>query len=205
MKNKTLLSPADWIPFELTKNMVLESINKNNGKLIVSGILQRANAKNQNNRVYPKGILIRELNKYGPLIKERRAMGELDHPDSPVVNLHNVSHLILDAKWNGDDIVGTIEVLNTPSGKILKELFLAEVKLGISSRGMGSVKEINEDTLEVEEDFELVGWDFVSNPSTHGAFMQPSQLQEAINRDPQISCRGKVDCIIHQILIDLGE
>lgn len=202
---KKLLTPIDWLPFDVTKNTIQESISKNNGRLIVSGVLQRANAKNQNNRVYPREILDRELSKYNQLIKERRALGELDHPDSPIINLHNVSHVILDAKWNGDDIVGSIEVLNTPAGKILKELFLAEVKIGISSRGMGSVREINEDTLQVEEDFELVGWDFVSNPSTHGAFLSPIKLNEAIAINPQVVCRNKIECIIRDILIDLGD
>ncbi len=131
-------------------------------------------------------------------------MGELDHPDSAIVNLQNVSHIILDAKWDGDDIIGTIEVLNTPSGKILKELFLADVRLGISSRGLGSVSELDEGTLQVEDDFELVGWDFVSNPSTHGAFMSPQQLTESVSKNPVVACRNKIECLIRDILIELG-
>jgi len=208
--NKDLLKPADYLPFIISPKVILESMNKNSGRLVVSGILQRANAKNQNGRVYPRQILDRELKKYQTLIKERRSMGELDHPDSAIVNLKNTSHIILDAHWDGDDIVGTIEVLNTPSGQILKELFLAEVRLGISSRGLGSVSEVNEDedgstTLQVEDDFELVGWDFVSNPSTHGAFMTPKQLSESVNSgQPIIACRNKVECLIRDILIELG-
>jgi len=207
MKKPDLLSPADYLPFIISPKVILESVTKNNGRLIVSGILQRANAKNQNGRIYPRHILDRELNKYQTLIKERRSLGELDHPDSAIVNLQNVSHIILDAHWDGDDIIGTIEVLNTPAGKILKELFLADVRLGISSRGLGSVSELNEDdnTLQVEDDFELVGWDFVSNPSTHGAFMTPQQLAESAGgANPIVACRNKVECLIRDILIELG-
>lgn len=144
-----------------------------NGVMLVKGILQRAGARNQNGRVYPRPILEREVTKYGQLIKERRALGELDHPDSSVINLKNVSHNIKEVYWNGDDVVGIVEILPTPSGNILKELLKAGILLGISSRGMGSVKQLGEGGVEVQEDFELLGWDFVSNPSTHGAFMTP--------------------------------
>ncbi|GJQ43870.1 MAG: hypothetical protein JETCAE03_33680 [Ignavibacteriaceae bacterium] len=201
---KPLIKPADYLPFIIAPKLIQESLTKNSGRLIVSGVLQRANAKNQNGRIYPRAILDRELKKYQNLIKERRSMGELDHPDSAIVNLQNVSHIILDAKWDGDDIIGTIEVLNTPSGKILKELFLADVRLGISSRGLGSVSELDEGTLQVEDDFELVGWDFVSNPSTHGAFMSPQQLTESVSKNPVVACRNKIECLIRDILIELG-
>ena len=144
-----------------------------NGTYLVKGILQRAGAANQNGRRYPKEILMRETKKYEQLIKERRALGELDHPDSPVINLKNVSHNIREIGWDGDDVVGTVEILSTPSGNILRELLKNNIRLGISSRGLGSVKELSDGTVMVQEDFELVGWDFVSNPSTHGAFMAP--------------------------------
>jgi hypothetical protein len=158
-----------------------ESKMQNNGKVIVSGVLQRAEAKNQNGRVYPKEILVREVKKYQDnQIKENRALGELDHPDSSVINLRNVSHNVLEVKWNGNDLVGKVEILPTPSGNILKELLGAGIRLGISSRGLGSVKEINENTVEVQDDFELIGWDFVSNPSTHGAFMYPAGGGEVV-------------------------
>jgi hypothetical protein len=154
---------------------------QNNGKVIVSGVLQRAEAKNQNGRVYPREILVREVKKYQDnQIKENRALGELDHPDSSVINLRNVSHNVLEVKWNGNDLVGKVEILPTPSGNILKELLGAGIRLGISSRGLGSVKEINESTVEVQDDFELIGWDFVSNPSTHGAFMYPAGGGEVV-------------------------
>ena len=154
-----------------------------NGTYLVKGILQRAGAPNQNNRRYPKEILERECQKYQQLIKERRALGELDHPDSTVINLKNVSHNIKEIWWDGDDLCGTVEVLSTPSGNILKELLKAGILLGISSRGMGSTKPLSGNKVEVSEDFELIGWDFVSNPSTHGAFMVP--VNESVNRGLQ--------------------
>ena len=143
------------------------------GRTLVKGVLQRSGAENQNGRVYPKAVLEREVKKYETLIKERRALGELDHPDSSVINLKNVSHNIREIHWEGNDVVGTVEILPTPSGNILKELLRAGILLGISSRGMGSTKPMEGNKLLVGEDFELIGWDFVSNPSTHGAFMTP--------------------------------
>ena len=192
---------VDYIPFEVTPQQINESINENNGRLVVKGVLQRANAKNQNGRVYPKDTLVREAKKYAEIqIKERRALGELDHPDSSVVNLNNVSHNVLDMNWKGDDLVGTVEVLGTPSGNILKELFKSGIKLGISSRGLGSVEEIHEadgeNTVQVQPDFELIAFDFVSNPSTHGAFLSP--LKEGV--DKNIKPISKVETIINDIL-----
>ena len=149
------------------------------GRVLVKGVLQRAGAENQNGRVYPKPILEREAKKYLTFIKERRALGELDHPDSTVINLKNVSHNIKEIWWEGDDLCGTVEILGTPSGNILKELLKAGILLGISSRGMGSVTNIGEGKVKVQDDFELIGWDFVSNPSTHGAFMVP--MNESVN------------------------
>ena len=149
------------------------------GRVLVKGVLQRAGAENQNGRVYPKPILEREAKKYLQFIKERRALGELDHPDSTVINLKNVSHNIKEIWWEGDDLCGTVEILGTPSGNILKELLKAGILLGISSRGMGSTRPLGANKVEVSEDFELIGWDFVSNPSTHGAFMVP--MNESVN------------------------
>ena len=176
--NKSLL--VDVIPFEITPDKVNEAISTNGGKLIVKGVLQRAEARNQNGRVYPKEILMREANKYTDnFMKERRAMGELDHPDSSVINLQNVSHNVLEMHWNGNDLVGTVEVLTTPAGNILRELFKSGIKLGISSRGLGSIKQESVGD-EVQDDFELIGFDFVSNPSTHGAFLRP--VNESVDR-----------------------
>ena len=143
------------------------------GRTLVKGVLQRSGAENQNGRVYPREVLEREIDKYQTLVKERRALGELDHPDSSVINLKNVSHNIKEVHWEGNDVIGTVEILPTPSGNILKELLRAGILLGISSRGMGSTQPMKDNKLLVGEDFELIGWDFVSNPSTHGAFMTP--------------------------------
>ena len=193
---------VDYLPFEILPEQISESMKENNGKLVVKGVLQRADTKNQNGRVYPKEILMREAKKYFKnFITQKRAMGELDHPESAVVNLSNVSHNITEMNWNGDDLVGTVEVLGTPSGNILGELFKAGIKLGISSRGMGSVETVNEDedSQEVQNDFELIAFDFVSNPSTHGAFMYPMHegVEPKVVRDTKY---GKVEAVINDIL-----
>jgi|TARA_R110000751_G_scaffold105899_2_gene201897 hypothetical protein len=174
--NRQLL--VDVRPFDISTTKINESIKDNGGKLIVKGVLQRAEAKNQNGRVYPREVLLKEVGKYlEHQVTERRALGELDHPESSVVNLNNASHNIIEMHWDGDDLLGTVEVLSTPAGNILKELFKSGIKLGISSRGLGSVEPMKEadgeDTVEVQPDFELIAFDFVSNPSTHGAFMRP--------------------------------
>lgn len=193
---------VDYLPFEILPEQISESMKENNGKLVVKGVLQRADTKNQNGRVYPKEILMREAKKYFKnFITQKRAMGELDHPESAVVNLANVSHNITEMNWNGDDLVGTVEVLGTPAGNILKELFKSGIKLGISSRGMGSVEAMNEDgdSQEVQNDFELIAFDFVSNPSTHGAFMYPMHegVEPKVVRDTKY---GKVEAVINDIL-----
>jgi hypothetical protein len=200
--NKQLL--VDYAVFEVSPQQINESLTQNNGKLIVSGVLQRAEAKNQNGRIYPKETLMREANKYAEsFIREKRALGELDHPDSSVVNLNNVSHNVLDMSWQGNDLVGKVEVLGTPSRNILKELFKSGIRLGISSRGMGSVKEVmreGDNTLEVQPDFELIAFDFVSNPSTHGAFLSP--VNESKGSNMVADKYAKVNKIITDIIKD---
>ena len=182
-------------------NLFEAKIHEQEGKLIVSGVLQRAGAKNQNGRVYPKDILSREVQQYQQLIDERRALGELDHPDSSVVNLQNVSHNVVEIGWEGDDVVGKVEILPTPSGNILRELFKSGIRLGISSRGMGSVKD-GADGLEVQEDFNLIAFDFVSNPSTHGAFLSP--VNEGVNTTV-CNTYCKTEDIIGKIILELGQ
>ena len=166
---------------------------------MVKGVLQRAESKNQNGRVYPREVLLKEVSKYlSEQVKERRALGELDHPDSSVVNLNNASHNIIEMHWDGDDLLGTVEVLSTPAGNILKELFKSGIKLGISSRGLGSVEPMREsdgDTVEVQPDFELIAFDFVSNPSTHGAFMRP--VNEGVEKQKP---ETKIESIINSIM-----
>lgn len=144
---------VEYMPFKYNHSRIMESVTQNPGRFIVEGVLQRAEAKNQNGRVYPRQILEREVQRYKQVeIAENRALGELDHPDSNIVNLKNVSHNILDCYWNGDDLYGKVEILDTPSGNILKNLFKAGVTVGISSRGMGSVKQLDEVTVEVQPD-----------------------------------------------------
>lgn len=144
----------------------------NEGAVYLVGICQRAGVKNGNGRIYGKETLSREVQKYQEAIKDRRSLGELDHPDDSVINLKNASHLISKMYWDGGNVMGKIEVLNTPSGQILKELVKSGVKLGISSRGMGSVKQVNGDTI-VEDDFQLICFDIVSEPSTPDAYIYP--------------------------------
>lgn len=188
--------------FNITPTMLEESVKNNGGRLIVQGLVQRAEAKNGNGRVYPKDTLEREVQKYkDTYIKENRALGELDHPESPIINLKNVCHNIKDLWWDKDDVIGKIEVLPTPSGNILKALLIAGITIGISSRGMGSVKQIGE-TVEVQPDFELLCWDFVSTPSTQGAFMEimnESKQYQQYNKEQQKKL-DKINELVTEIL-----
>jgi len=198
---------TEYRQFKVDKLLIEQSI-KENKPLIVSGIIQRAESENQNKRIYPMEVLQREVQNYidGP-VKERRALGELDHPESSVINLQNVSHNITEIKIKGNDVYGTFEILSTPAGNILKELFRNGITVGVSSRGMGSVEEgLNEDgdpTVTVQDDFELLCWDFVSTPSTHGAFVSPtgSSLQENKIIKPNYKYT-KVNNIIRDIICD---
>ena len=167
------------------------------GVFEVEGVMQRAKAENQNGRVYSKDFLVREAKKYmEEFVKNGNAFGELDHPESPVVSLKNASHVVKDLYWKGDDLMGKVELLNTPAGNIVKEIITAGHTIGISSRGTGSVNQTNEGHLEVQPDFELVCWDFVSNPSTRGAFMNPVSLNEGKKVDKYTI----LDSIINDIL-----
>ena len=192
-----------------------ESTTSDRGYPTTVGVLQRKNAQNKNGRRYPGPILEKCVNEYLPLIKERRALGELDHPDTSVVELKNVSHNIVEANWQGDDLIGTIEIIcdrpdgrkGTPSGNILKALLDYGAKIGISSRGMGSVSEQIDEagnpSLIVQDDFELVCWDFVSNPSTHGAW-QPLQKEGVLAEGVQLTENkySKIESILGNIICD---
>ena len=171
----------EYSVFTPKNTQITEGISGNKN-MVVEGVVQRAEEFNHNGRRYPFEILKKEVDKYieGP-IKENRALGELDHPESAVINLKNASHNIKELHWDGNDLMGKIEVLPTPSGNILRELFKNNITVGISSRGMGSVTPLGEGRVEVDDDFELLCWDFVSTPSTHGAFMKPTGLNEGKN------------------------
>ena len=197
---------VDYLPFEVKPEQIVESMKENHGRLVVRGVLQRAESKNQNGRVYPREVLMREVKKYAKeFIGQNRAMGELDHPESSVVNLANVSHNIKEMHWEGDNLLGTVEVLSTPSGNILTELFKSGIKLGISSRGMGSVETVSEagdePSQEVQPDFELIAFDFVSNPSTHGAFMYP--MKESVNKDVPVGRTCGEYCKVESLINDI--
>ena len=177
---------------------ILRESKERPGVFEVEGVMQRAGAKNQNGRIYEKELLEREVEKYmEEFVKNGNAFGELDHPESAVVSLKNASHVVKNLHWDGDDLMGKVELLNTPAGNIVKEIIKAGHTIGISSRGTGSVQQTNEGQLEVQPDFELVCWDFVSNPSTHGAFMNPISLQEG---KAQVSKYTNLDFIINDIL-----
>ena len=164
----------------------------------VVGIMQRAGAKNQNGRIYKREILEEEVKNYiENFVKIGNAYGELDHPESAIVSLKNASHVVKDLWWDGDDLMGKVELLNTPSGNIVKEILRGGHTIGISSRGTGSVSQTNEGTLMVQDDFELVCWDFVSNPSTQGAFMNPISLNEG---KQSVGKYDRLDSIINNIL-----
>ena len=200
--SKKLLT--DWTPFEYTPDMINESREENNGKIVLKGVLQKAETLNQNGRVYPEAILGREVRNYQKFIKESRALGECDHPDSSVVELKNVSHIVREAYMDGDICYGSVELLDTPAGKILQSLVEAGVTLGISSRGVGSTKR-DGDYQVVQDDFQLICWDFVSEPSTPGAFMMSEGVE--INEgdlDRYFTKTDKIDRIFNDIL-DWGE
>lgn len=186
--------------FDYTPDMIKESRDKNGGKVVMKGILQKADTLNQNGRIYPMAVLEREIRNYQKFIAENRALGELDHPDSSVVNLKNVSHVIKEAHLEKGVVYGTVELLDTPSGKILQSLVESGVKLGISSRGVGSVKKQGDYHI-VQDDFQLICWDYVSEPSTPGAFMLPegrtinsNELRNIFNKS------DRIDRIVNDIL-----
>jgi len=193
---------------ENTKSNLFES-KEENGKFIVVGPVQRANTPNENGRIYPKWILEREVEKYKKVIADRRATGELEHSDSLSIDFHNVSHQFLDIWWDGDTVMAKVEILPTPSGNILKNLIKAGVKVGISSRGAGSVVE-KKGILEVQDDYDLICWDFVSQPSTHGAFM--NLVNESVGntglskiQNKKYTAYNNINNSIKRIILNLNE
>jgi hypothetical protein len=189
---------VSYTPFKATAINEVKGGRK--GIMEVTGVMQRAGAKNQNGRVYDRAILERETQKYmDNFVKVGNAYGELDHPESPIVSLKNASHVVTELWWEGDDLMGTMALLDTPSGNIVKSIIEAGWTIGVSSRGTGSVSQTNEGHLAVQPDFELVCWDFVSNPSTHGAFMNPMNLNEGATAQ-QVDKYFKVNNLIREII-----
>ena len=195
----------------MSKELLMERVDskfyhkKEGGKFVVEGILTQKNEKrNQNGRIYPEEVLVREVEKYkNSIIKENRALGELDHPDSSVINLKNVSHNILDCWWDNDNLIGKLEILSTPCGNIAKALFESGIPVGISSRALGSVKTIGENTVEVQDDLELLAWDLVSNPSCAPAFLHPINESFDKLKSEQINKNNRINDIIREILTSL--
>lgn len=168
------------------------------GGMILTGCMQKFNTVNGNGRVYPEGVLRREMKNYEKLVKENRALGELDHPEDSVINLKNASHMITKVWWDGNAVMGKARVLDTPSGQILRSLVESGVTLGISSRGMGSVTESNGQTV-VEDDFQLICFDFVSEPSTPGAFM----MKEAKDYTNKVFTKAdRINRLLNEVLDD---
>jgi len=185
--------------FKPVKGMLAEGKMSESGNPLVEGILATAEIKNGNGRYYSKDLWDREIDKYRELVDQNRAMGELDHPESQVVNLKNVSHNIRDMWWDGDNVIGKIEILPTPSGNILKSLIESGITCGVSSRGMGSLEQRGE-LMEVQDDFELLCWDFVSTPSNPGSYMKTIKEGKEINTNPY----KKISSIISEILYSNG-
>lgn len=191
---------TEWSPFEYSSDMIVESKESNGGKIIMKGVLQKADTLNQNKRIYPQAILEREIRNYQKFIAENRALGECDHPQTSVVELKNASHIIREAHMEGGVVYGTVELLDTPAGKILQSLVESGVTLGISSRGVGSTKR-DGDYDVVQDDFQLICWDFVSEPSTPGAFMMAegkNVSREDLNR--HFNKTDKIDRVFNEIL-----
>ena len=183
---------TEWTPFEYSPMLVEQSRAENSGKIVMKGILQKANTLNQNGRIYPLNILTREIQNYQKFIRENRALGECDHPAASVVELKNASHIVRSARMENGTVYGTVELLNTPSGKILQSLVESGVTLGISSRGVGSTRKQGEHDV-VQDDFQLICFDFVSEPSTPGAFMMregkivEADLRRVFNRSDRVN------------------
>tara|TARA_Y100001938_G_scaffold151137_1_gene246465 strand:+ start:4558 stop:5169 length:612 start_codon:yes stop_codon:yes gene_type:complete len=172
-----------------------------NGGMILTGKLQEAEVQNGNGRIYPKKILEREMKNYAMLIKDSRALGELDHPDDSIINLKNASHMVTDAWWDGNNVMGKVKVLNTPSGKILQQLVNDGVKLGISSRALGSVNESEGQTI-VQEDLQLICFDFVSEPSTPNAYMALQEAKDIRIETDIFDKKYKLNRMLNEILED---
>jgi hypothetical protein len=189
----------EFLDLSYDKNVVKEA-KEQRVPIVLKAILQRADALNQNKRVYPRAILEREVQNYSKAVQEGRATGELDHPDSSVVSLANVSHVIRSIDWNGNEVVGTIEILNTPKGKIAQDLMEGGVKLGISSRGIGDVQKNNEGHDIVDETFMLVAFDLVSEPSTHGAWLHEGKQIDVLSVKNMVPKVDRVNRIVNEIL-----
>jgi hypothetical protein len=167
------------------------------GALIFPAKLQESDAVNGNGRVYPHNVLTREVKNYMKLVEEGRAIGECDHPDESVINLKNASHMVNRLWWDGKSLLGSIKVLNTPSGNVLRGLYESGVMFGFSSRALGSLKE-DKGSQIVQEDLQLICFDAVSEPSAPGAYMIREGMEKGLN---QIFTKGdRINRALNNIL-----
>ena len=195
MSDQKLLIEQNLLYYD--NDLIKEAHNASKPLILRHVTLQQANSKNQNGRIYPRQILTKEVVRYNKeFVEQNRALGELDHPESPIVNLRNVCANVTKISMNGDAVVGDMQVLSTPAGNIVRELVKNNIRLGVSSRGVGSVKSVNEDTLEVQEDYSLICFDVVSNPSTPGAF-----INESLDPIPQLVVN--IDSLIYDFLAEI--
>ena len=195
MSDQKLLIEQNLLYYD--NDLIKEAHNASKPLILRHVTLQQANSKNQNGRIYPRQILTKEVVRYNKeFVEQNRALGELDHPESPIVNLRNVCANVTKISMNGDAVVGDMKVLSTPAGNIVRELVKNNIRLGVSSRGVGSVKNVNEDTLEVQNDYNLICFDVVSNPSTPGAF-----INESIDPIPQLVVN--IDSLIYDFLAEI--
>ena len=190
----------EFVSLEYDQKLVKES-REQGRPIMLSGIFQRANCKNENGRIYPKHILEREISNYQKEVEGNRALGTCDHEDSGTINLSNVSHVVRKLYWDGPDIVrGTLEVLSTPKGKILASLVEAGISLGVSSRAIGEVSKNADGVDVVSEDLILISFDCVQNPSTPGAWMTLGESKEIKNPFSCLSKSARINRILSEIL-----
>ncbi len=173
---------------------------RDNGAMYLTGVAQRSDHLNGNGRIYPHKILMREVSNYEKIVNENRATGELDHPEDTVINLKNVSHRVVKIWWEGKDVMVKLKIGTGPSGQILRSLVNDGVAIGLSSRGLGSVTKDPSGRLLVEDDFQLICFDVVAEPSTKGAFM--NRMMEAKNRNIESFTKAdKIYRLINEILV----
>ena len=195
MSDRTLLIEQNLLHYD--NELIKEARDSSKPLVLRHVILQQANSKNQNGRIYPRKVLTKEVIRYSKeFVEQNRALGELDHPESPIVNLRNVCANVTKIGMNGDSVMGDMQILSTPAGNIVRELVKNNIRLGVSSRGIGTVKNVNEDTLEVQEDYNLICFDVVSNPSTPGAF-----INESLDPIPQLMVN--IDSLIYDFLAEI--
>ena len=192
---QTLLVEQNLLHYD--NELIKEAHDSSKPLILRHVILQQANSKNQNGRIYPRQVLTKEVVRYNKeFVEQNRALGELDHPESPIVNLRNVCANVTKIGMNGDSVMGDMQILATPAGNIVRELVKNNIRLGVSSRGIGTVKNVSEDTLEVQEDYNLICFDVVSNPSTPGAF-----INESLDPIPQLVVN--IDSLIYDFLAEI--